>query len=93
MPLPHREAERKIAAAARLNAERYQQRRHPDCRTPISLERRLRETGLTRPNMTNAGRLQSRRGAEVKDVLRAVDQPMVLVPEGSAFTTFPSERW
>jgi hypothetical protein len=39
----------------------------------ISLERRLREIGPMRPNITTAGRVRSRRRTDVDDVLRAAE--------------------
>jgi hypothetical protein len=56
------------AAAGCLYTEYYPQRRHPNSRTFISLERCVGETGRMLPNMTKAGRPRSRRGANVKDV-------------------------
>jgi hypothetical protein len=68
------EAERNSAAASRLYAERYPQRRHPNRRTFISQE--CRKTGRMRPIMTNADRPRSRSSADVEeDVLRAVQRP------------------
>jgi hypothetical protein len=66
------EAERNSAAAACLYTERYLQRRHPNRKTFISQERRLRETGRTQPIMTNADRPRSRRSAGCSTCRRTI---------------------
>jgi hypothetical protein len=80
------------AAATRLYAETYQQRQHPNRRKCIFLECRLREIGRIWPHMIYTGRRQSRRSADVEDVL-----PVVVgsVEPGGwlGVKTFPGDLW